>query len=131
NQYTFLPYQAPSGSKIRSIKSGALRYYYGEGPISDNQRNSGMMLVEYPTVSEVFYLSSDTTKVYDKETNDELITINTYEYDDIPIVLKSQQTNTSKGETSRLVYKYPSDYTYSGFAASLVDSNYLRFPLEV
>ncbi len=86
----------------------------------------------YKTISEFYYLQSDTTKVYDQNTPSSYVqNINTYNYDTSNghYQLTSTVTQSSKNETLQTDIKYPQDIVLTGAAETARQSLISKFML--
>jgi YD repeat-containing protein len=59
------------------------------------------------------------------------VTVNTYNYKTLPIVMQSKISNASNGDTKKTVYHYAGDFAPYGFISSMQQANDIATPVEI
>jgi hypothetical protein len=132
NNYTF---HENGGDTTRQFIQGMVAVqneFWDEGMATLQAEIAALQIAVYKTASEIYYLNSDTTRIFDPESTGLYVeTINSYDYKMFPILVQSQKTINSKGDTLKTVFKYPSEYNNSGFVSKMLEANMLAVPVEV
>ena len=108
-KYTFLHNDAePTKTIIRNLK-GSVLTFYEPAVYATDVLNSGLAIATINTVSEFYWLQSDTTIIYFNNQR-ALSTFNVYNYRTNPFQIIDKISQDSKGHLLKHAFTYPYDY---------------------